>query len=100
MPDHQWPYYKIHTSWFYYKLSANYDGLLNLLYNKSLCLCSEPEYHTTDSDQHFVIEYDNEEGGGDGDEVAVAFAPPGFQAGQAPQQNEAQQEDDHRYWQL
>jgi len=56
---------------------------------------SEPEYHTTDSDQHFVIEYDNEEGGGDGDEVAVAFAPPGFQAGQAPQQNEAQQEEEH-----
>ena len=74
--------------------------LTNLLYYKSLCLCREPEYHTTDSDQHFVIEYDNEEGGGDGDEVAVAFAPPGFQAGQAPQQNEAQQEDDHRYWQL
>ena len=47
-----------------------------------------------------MIEYDNEEGGGDGDEVAVAFAPPGFQAGQAPQQNEAQQEEEHRYWQL
>ena len=27
MPDHQWVYYKIHTSWFYYKLSAYYDGL-------------------------------------------------------------------------
>ena len=72
--------------------------LRNLLYYKSLCLCSEPEYRTTDSDQTFVIEYDNDplEGGGDGDEVAVAFAPPGFQAGQAPQQNEAQQEEEHR----
>ena len=29
MPDHQWVYYKMFTSWFYYKLSANYDGLLD-----------------------------------------------------------------------
>ena len=27
MPDHQWVYYKILTWWFYYKLSAYYDGL-------------------------------------------------------------------------
>ena len=27
MPDHQWPYYKIHTSCFTYKQSAYYDGL-------------------------------------------------------------------------
>ena len=25
--DHQWVYYKMFTSWFYYKLSAYYNGL-------------------------------------------------------------------------
>ena len=27
VPDHQWVYYKILTSWFYYEQSAYYDGL-------------------------------------------------------------------------
>ena len=40
MPDHQWPYYKIHTSWFYYKLSANYDGLTNVVKEKSKQECN------------------------------------------------------------